>query len=150
MAPKKTIFDGKKHVSPDHPAYKKIDHLKYLKIEPSLFGEDDEDDLGRILLLCAQCGHLVTKASEKIEVFGLHEHSFTNLGYLVEVGCFRNASGCIGTNRISTGYSWFRGYAWQVAGCRACAIQLGWQFTGDAAPAVFFGLIRSRLADRKT
>ena len=44
--------------------------------------------------------------------------------------------------------TWVRSYDWQIAHCGACSVQLGWLFTGEQAPAVFFGLIRPRLTDR--
>ena len=96
------------------------------------------------VVFCASCGRIVTKVSEKIKVQGRHDHSFGNLGYLVKLGCFRNAPGCIGLDRISHGYSWFRGYAWQIQLCRHCLTQLGWKYMNpdDRFYGLIFGMLR--------
>ena len=130
------------------PPWSGMDHLSYLKVHPSLIEENTFDHLRDKDLVCAECQRPVTKVSERIEVFGRHDHAFTNLGYLVQLGCFRDAPGCIGIQRVSHGYSWFRGYAWQIQLCRHCHTQLGWKYMSDEEN--FYGLIFNMLREEET
>jgi len=125
--------------------YEEIDHLTYLKKKPSIFEDEDDNKMLQKSLICAACGNHVTKVSEKIEVRGRHDHTFTNLGYPVQLGCFRNASGCSGVERISHGYSWFRGYSWQIQVCGKCFSQLGWKYMSQNDS--FYGLIFNMLRE---
>lgn len=46
-------------------------------------------------------------------------------------------------DRASTEFSWFPGYAWQIAVCRECDTHIGWKFiavTKNLKPKTFFGL----------
>jgi len=130
------------------PAWSGMDHLSYLKVHPLLIEEDRSDQFQDRDLVCSECKQPVTKVSERIEVFGRHDHAFTNLGYLVQLGCFRNAPGCIGIRGVSHGYSWFRGYAWQIQLCRHCHTQLGWKYMSDEES--FYGLIFNMLREEET
>ena len=120
------------------------DHLTYLEKRLSIFEDEDAGEIGRKNLVCASCRDLVTKVSEKIDVRGRHDHSFGNLGYPVKLGCFRNAPGCIGVERVSHGYSWFPGYAWQIQVCQECYTQLGWKYMTqhDSFYGLIFGVLR--------
>lgn len=44
----------------------------------------------------------------------------------------------------STEYSWFPGYAWQIAQCADCQTHIGWRFSVSKGekltPKVFYGL----------
>jgi len=134
--------------SPDYPSWDKMDHLTYLTMKPAIFETEDVKKMLQKDLVCANCGHPVTKVAEKIDVRGRHDHSFTNLGYLVRLGCFRNAQGCVGIQRISKGYSWFRGYSWQIQVCRECFTQLGWKYMSQNNS--FYGLIFNMLREDET
>ena len=120
------------------------EHLTYLEKRSSIFEDEDGGKAGQKNLVCASCRHLVTKVSEKIDVRGRHDHSFGNLGYPVKLGCFRNAQGCTGVERVSHGYSWFPGYAWQIQVCRECYTQLGWKYMTqhDSFYGLIFGVLR--------
>ena len=120
------------------------EHLTYLEKRPMIFDDEDGGKAGQKNLVCASCRHLVTKVSEKIDVRGRHDHSFGNLGYLVKLGCFRNAPGCIGVESVSHGYSWFPGYAWQIQVCENCFSQLGWKYMTqyDSFYGLIFGTLR--------
>ncbi len=77
---------------------------------------------------------------------GAHEHEFTNpSGLRFTIRCFRDAPGAIGVGEISPVWTWFPGFAWQVAICRACAAHLGWAYVRDEQR--FFGLIAERLRE---
>ena len=124
------------------------DHLTYLEKRLSIFEDEDAGKIGQKNLVCAACGHLVTKVSEKIDVRGRHDHSFGNLGYPVKLGCFGNAPGCTGVERVSHGYSWFPGYAWQIQVCQKCYTQLGWKYMTQHES--FYGLIFGVLREEES
>jgi hypothetical protein len=130
-----------------YPSKKDMDHLTYLEMKPSIFDKDEQDTFREWQLVCTSCGHTVTPVSEKIEVYARHAHDFPYYGHVVRLGCFRNAPGCVGVERISNGYSWFRGYAWQIQLCRNCYIQLGWKYMSPNDS--FYGLIFRLLREKK-
>jgi hypothetical protein len=119
------------------------DHLTYLK-RRSIFEEDGLEEAGETVLICGSCGSPVSKVSEKIEVFGRHDHAFPYDREIVRLGCFRSAPGCLGVRGVSHGYSWFRGYAWQIQVCRSCHTQLGWKYISpeDSFYGLVFGTLR--------
>lgn len=46
-------------------------------------------------------------------------------------------------DRPSTEFSWFPGYAWQIAVCKKCSSHIGWKFIAlekNLKPKTFFGL----------
>lgn len=48
----------------------------------------------------------------------------------------------------TTHFTWFPGYAWEVALCGQCATHLGWRYTAvdaETEPATFYGLLSSAL-----
>ena len=97
-----------------------------------------------LVVVCAACNHALTKASARIEVEGAHEHAFANpAGLTFRVACFREAPGCRGFGEESTVWTWFKGYAWRVALCGACAAHVGWSYRSESS--TFFGLIVDRI-----
>ncbi len=105
---------------------------------------DDADLGGGERLRCGFCGHPITAASTRMEVDGAHEHRRENpAGYVFRIGCFRAAPGCVGQGEATEHWSWFPGYAWQVALCRGCGGHLGWSFQMEGSR--FHGLIVDRL-----
>lgn len=138
-------IEKKKSIDPEYLRDHQTDHLTYLKWDFSIFGNEDDDKILSLDLACAVCNHNVTTVAEKIEVRGRHDYGFTNLGYLIQLGCFRTAPGCIGTQGISHGYSWFRGYSWQIQLCRHCFAQLGWKYMSKEDS--FYGLVFKMLRE---
>ncbi len=126
-----------------HLSWGETGHLSYLK-NRSIFEEDLDEKAGDTVLLCASCSHPVTRLSEKIEVFGRHDHAFSYYREIVRLGCFRNAPGCLAAQGVSHGYSWFRGYAWQIQVCGSCFTQLGWKYisSDDSFYGLVFGTLR--------
>lgn len=112
-------------------------------IETETVEEDDD------ALYCAACGHLMTRGRWRIAMGGDHQHTFFNpAGRIFRVVCFKEAPGAATAGEPTDAFTWFRGYDWVYALCRGCGRHVGWQYIGDASPAVFFGLIAPRLTDR--
>lgn len=107
-------------------------------------GEPEQTTGQEGILRCASCGHPITRRSERIEVDGAHESVRVNLaGVLFRVGCFRVAPGCRVLGERTTHWSWFAGYAWQVAVCARCGEHLGWRYS--RAESRFHGLLLDHL-----
>lgn len=137
-----------RHLSGPDSVWGESDHLAYLDRRPDIFNHRDSRKIRETDLVCRDCGHKVTQVAERIEIWGSHDYTFGNLGYPVRLGCFRNAPGCIGTQRVSHGYSWFRGYAWQIQLCSKCHAQLGWEYMSpdDSFYGLIFGMLRESQA----
>jgi hypothetical protein len=130
-----------------YPSKEDMDHLIYLEKRLSIFEREEDDNLREWRLVCASCGHLVTRASETVDIRGRHNHDFPYYGNIVRLGCYRNAPGCVGVERISNGYSWFRGYSWQIQLCRNCYTQLGWKYMSQDDS--FYGLVFKMLREER-
>ena len=97
-------------------------------------------------VVCAACGHEITRASAAISVAGSHAHTFMNPGgYVFEIVCYREAPGTASAGASSAEWSWFPGYRWKIALCAACRAHLGWSFTSGADR--FFGLVQDRIGE---
>jgi hypothetical protein len=133
---------GEKAARMEISSWGKMDHLSYLE-RTSLF-ESDNDDPCETALLCASCGHPVTNVSEKVDIRGRHDHAFSYYRQVVRLGCFRDAPGCRSVQGVSHGYTWFRGYAWQIQVCKNCFTQLGWKYISpdDTFYGLIFGTLR--------
>ena len=104
----------------------------------------DEADSSDDDILCRQCLQPITHASERIQRQGEHVHTFANPhGFVFEIGCFKNANGCGYAGPPTDEFTWFSGYYWRMAVCRACLVHLGWLFTSGEDR--FNGLILERL-----
>jgi len=130
-----------------YPSMEDMDHLTYLEKRSFLFKREEDEKIREWRLVCAACGHVVTRVSETIEVRGRHPHDFPYYGHIVRLGCYRNAPGCVGVGRISNGYSWFRGYSWQIQLCGNCYTQLGWKYLSQDES--FYGLVFKMLREEK-
>ncbi len=98
-------------------------------------------------IVCAACAATITSPSHRIVSHGAHEHRFLNpAGLVFHIGCFDQAIGCTIVGPASLEYAWFPGFAWRLALCGQCRVQLGWHFRDDAGDG-FFGLILARLRD---
>jgi hypothetical protein len=102
------------------------------------------DDSSPRDLVCVICRTRITHEDHRIEVAGGHEHTFVNPGGFVHhVGCFGLAVNLSYLGEPETAFSWFPGFAWQIAACRACGTHLGWIYrcAGDQ----FHGLLLTKL-----
>ena len=109
-------------------------------------GEPDDKNF----IYCAMCSHVITSASEKINVAGAHAHSLTN-PYAIEfqVGCFRQALGCDISGQAEAADSWFMGFLWRYASCTECHNHMGWYFAELSGENAFYGLILDNLQEEK-
>ncbi len=107
--------------------------------------EEKQDDS----LFCARCGHLVTRAGWAARPEGGHERVCANpAGRMFQVVGFLEAPGAADRGAPTEEFTWFPGYAWNFAVCRGCGDHLGWRYTGDQDPPVFWGLIKDRLTSQ--
>lgn len=99
-------------------------------------------------IVCGGCEHPVTARDLAVDVAGQHRHTCINPANVIyRIRCFGEAPGCVGHGEVTERFSWFAGYAWQVALCERCAMHLGWLFTSrEARP--FAGLIADRIVER--
>jgi len=95
-------------------------------------------------IVCATCGHAITRERERIRILEAHEHRFMNpAGFLFHIGCFARAQGCVPIGAPSAEYPWFPGFDWRIALCGGCSDHLGWLF--QSPDRSFFGLRLDRL-----
>ena len=108
--------------------------------------KSDHREGGGEAIVCARCAHEITHKSAQIRVADLHEHSQVNPGgFIWNFRCFRSAPGCVPFGSLSSEFSWFPGYTWQIQHCGGCNLHLGWLFSsaGDS----FVGLISERIVE---
>jgi hypothetical protein len=76
---------------------------------------------------------------QRIFVLDSQKHIFSNPhGLLFEIGCFSSAPGCLALGQKTSKFTWFPGYAWQIAVCGGCREHMGWLYAGQGTS--FFGL----------
>ena len=92
---------------------------------------------------CAVCRVIVTRPELAMRHEGRERHEFQNpAGFRFEVALFREAR-CVAPDPPTFEFTWFAGYAWQLAFCGNCGGQLGWYYSGGDGE--FYGLIVDRL-----
>lgn len=109
----------------------------------------DISGAGKPAFCCVRCLHPITNHGAYLEMAGGHLHVFTNPGgFTYELALYAYAD-CIAHGETTLEYTWFSGYAWQLALCANCREHLGWRYrkTGGAS---FYGLIRERLIEVNT
>jgi len=103
-------------------------------------------------LRCRGCGAPITRHAERIgdsADLGIHGGAFVNPhGYLHELEPFVSAPGAQEIGSPEERDSWFSGYTWTMAHCRACRTPLGWCFDAvdDRCPPRFWGLRTASLS----
>lgn len=124
---------------PDAPRYASVGDPEQQTEKKPRPAEDAPD-----AVLCRHCFHLLTYQRERIFLNGRHTHTFANPhGIVFEIACFRRTPGVGTTGLPSDEFTWFQGYAWQIALCGGCLVHVGWRFTSPDAS--FSGLILDRL-----
>ena len=93
---------------------------------------------------CAACRGFVADNRARIDVDGAHSHTFINpAGLIFRVSCFADAPGVASVGEEERYFTWFAGFAWRVALCRACGGHLGWSYRRVAS--MFVALIDDRV-----
>lgn len=116
--------------------------------DPVVSSEEEAQPETGDAIICRQCLHLITWATERSVIKGAHVHTYANPeGIVFEIACFRNARGCGYVGPASSEFTWFAGYLWRIAVCANCHVHLGWRFH-SADGHYFHGLITSRIVSR--
>ena len=70
-------------------------------------------------------------------------------GFVHEVVTLRWAQHLSVAGPPTTEFTWYPGYAWEIAWCDRCAAHVGWSFTAvdDVEPARFWGLRRDSIVE---
>ncbi|MFO0727546.1 MAG: cereblon family protein [Myxococcota bacterium] len=96
-------------------------------------------------LRCRQCAAVISRPTE---IFRMRSEAmvqvFPNpLGMLREIITVRAAWGLEIHGPPTTEFTWFEGYAWEIALCASCRTQVGWRYQAVQASALpeFFGLL---------
>jgi cereblon len=72
-------------------------------------------------------------------------------GFLHEVVTVRWVVNVTVAGPPTTEFTWYPGYAWEVAWCGRCGAHLGWSFTAveDVEPGAFWGLRRDAIVESR-
>jgi len=70
-------------------------------------------------------------------------------GFIHEVVTVRRVENVTLTGAPTTDFTWYPGYAWQIAWCVKCAAHVGWSFAavGEAEPRGFWALRRDAIVE---
>ena len=94
---------------------------------------------------CAACGAEIARDRDRIPLDGEAARAFVNPeGIEYVIAGFRLAPGCSPSGERTAYWSWFPGFAWQIALCADCGAHLGWSFASDRE--TFYGLVLDRLS----
>jgi hypothetical protein len=117
-----------------------------LQITPESDLKTTEDPKTDDALYCRACGHLITRRRWLLDRGG-GEHVLTNpVGIVFTVICFADAPGAGRYGEPTLENTWFDGYEWCFALCRACQTHLGWVYENANGPDGFYGLIKDNLS----
>ena len=100
-------------------------------------------------IVCRACE---TELSDASAVFSMSDgRVFVNPhGIVHEVVTVRRARNVEVSGGPTTEFTWYPGYAWEIAWCAGCGAHVGWSFTAVAGgePARFWGLRREAIVER--
>ncbi len=129
-------------LKPGKKTYKAVDYAQ--QVDP----QDTDKANKKGFLRCAKCQYPITRKIDRIEMNERHQHVFANPhGHIYQIACFAQAPGCVAIGAETSQFSWFPGYAWQIALCGQCLTLLGWAFRSSESQ--FFGLIIDKLTGRR-
>ena len=106
----------------------------------------------RVLLRCRACGAEVADRGALFSVDGERvARVFANpAGFLHEIVTLLRARGLRIEGPATSEFSWFIGYAWEIAYCAECSAHLGWRYGAlepGIEPQVFYGLRRAQIVE---
>ncbi|KAL7112182.1 hypothetical protein ACP275_05G136100 [Erythranthe tilingii] len=101
---------------------------------------------------CKTCQTLVAKRSDMLVMssdgpLGAYANPH---GFVHEVMTLIKTNGIAVAGRPVKEFSWFPGYAWSIAECIACGMQMGWYFSAThkkMRPQAFWGIRSSQVVD---
>jgi cereblon len=102
-------------------------------------------------ILCKQCRALISHMEALFPMDAERiSHVYANpAGFLHEVLTATAAQGLAVAGPPTTEFSWFPGYAWEIAFCANCGSHIGWSFTAvesdSLTPHLFWGLRRQAI-----
>ncbi|RDX69160.1 Protein cereblon, partial [Mucuna pruriens] len=104
------------------------------------------------LIQCKNCQTTIAKRSDMLVMSSEGPLSaYVNPGgYVHEIMTLYKANGLALIGPAVAEYSWFPGYAWTIATCATCKIQMGWLFTArnkKLKPSSFWGIRSCQLAE---
>lgn len=90
------------------------------------------------------CRHCRSQLAPSASPGGAFVNPIGHVHDLVVAPC---APGAEAAGPVTTAFTWFPGYGWQLAFCRRCGSHVGWCYlaTGQQRPDLFFGLRRDAL-----
>uniref|UniRef100_A0A0A9YEK0 Protein cereblon n=1 Tax=Lygus hesperus TaxID=30085 RepID=A0A0A9YEK0_LYGHE len=100
---------------------------------------------------CHTCDNLIGYQKDffAMSVEGAQSTYVNPGGYVHDTITLSTATNLIIISNPSTEYSWFPGYAWEIAVCCHCQKHIGWKFTSKKlVPKTFWGLSRQSLHTR--
>jgi hypothetical protein len=102
------------------------------------------------VIICRACSNMITKPFYRIMINNAFSLTFANPhGQVFEIGNFSKAQGCVSVSDLSSEFTWFPGYSWEIGACTGCAAHLGWIFSKANYdldhPVQFHGLILDKL-----
>jgi hypothetical protein len=127
----------------------KTDVPTKIKTAPDSASREAESPDDGEAIRCRACGRTITRASERAEVEGAHQHTFANpQGVVFQIGCFQSAWGCALVGSATDDFTWFKGFTWRVAVCGSCLTHMGWLYASSGG-SYFYGLILDRLVEHR-
>ncbi|XP_053977543.1 protein cereblon [Hylaeus volcanicus] len=107
------------------------------------------------IFVCCECNSYIGKRSNMFPMSkeGPQGTYCNPNGIILDTVTLYHAQGLkLSRSPPTTEYTWFPGYAWTIASCNNCGIQLGWKFTAveqHLKPRSFWGLTRKSLKSKK-
>jgi hypothetical protein len=102
-------------------------------------------------LRCAACGAVLSEHAKILPVGGTSTPVFVNpAGIFFDLVLVEGPVAVRLVGDATTEATWFAGYAWRCALCRACGSHVGWRWEASAAgrlPGAFVGLIRDAIVE---
>lgn len=113
--------------------------------------DDDTQTERRRSIRCRRCDHEISDAAA---VFSFDSDRASRVfanphGILHEILTLRYARDLVVTSPPTTEFTWYPGYAWEIAHCGQCLAHVGWSFSAvdDQQPATFWGLRRNAIIE---
>ncbi|KAL6006082.1 hypothetical protein ACLOJK_040127 [Asimina triloba] len=106
------------------------------------------------LIRCKTCQNVIAKRSDMLVMSSDGPlNAYVNPhGYVHEVMTLHRTNGLVLKGFPVKEHSWFPGYAWTIANCASCEMNMGWLFTATnkkLQPRSFWGVRSSQVADDK-